>query len=507
MKRWMLLLTLFASPALAAETVCDDGQDNDADSMMDCADADCAKATNCQPSGTAENSDALCSDWVDNDGNGQMDCDDVACFGAGITACLGSFDRKAGTPAPAISRPKATATPAIEASKPETSSTPSEASLKAKDNDGERNDLLCSDGVDNDGDGAIDCADYGCRFDPTVTICQGSPSMRFSIVGNLAQSIDFEDDVIDTRFTKLQLRSFGPIPLIQNSFYLVSMRAEKTPRLTFALFQVPLGGGHYLNLNSGGGGLSNALVVSTAKQLLGDPAYYLYSAFEQGNGAAAELGGPIPFLPAGRFNYRLFAAGGSGRFSGNIGGRYFTYENTNYTYSVGGQLAANLVGFTSRWDSPFLLSPSPTAIAVRLGAKYDQRAQERYPAVNVGLSARHGRFVFMAEDYYKQELNFGSTQNAYNITVGALLLKKKLMAAADFGQFQASDFENPPDQLQTDLRKIRDETQWRAALHYYFRGNIGLLSLIYSDHYLAANEAGKDDEREHRLKLVAQYRF
>ena len=81
------------------------------------------------------------------------------------------------------------------------------------------------------------------------------------------------------------------------------------------------------------------------------------------------------------------------------------------------------------------------------------------------------------------------------------------MAAADFGQFQASDFENPPDQLQTDLRKIRDETQWRAALHYYFRGNIGLLSLIYSDHYLAANEAGKDDEREHRLKLVAQYRF
>ena len=47
-------LTLFASPALAAETVCDDGQDNDADSMMDCADADCAKATNCQPSGPAE---------------------------------------------------------------------------------------------------------------------------------------------------------------------------------------------------------------------------------------------------------------------------------------------------------------------------------------------------------------------------------------------------------------------------------------------------------------------
>ena len=45
-------------------------------------------------------------------------------------------------------------------------------------------------------------------------------------------------------------------------------------------------------------------------------------------------------------------------------------------------------------------------------------------------------------------------------------------------------------------------TRYRcAALHYYFRGNIGLLSLI-SDHYLAANEAGKDNERKHSIKLV-----
>jgi len=331
--------------------------------------------------------------------------------------------------------------------------------------------------------------------------------MRFSIVGNLAQSYDLETQTHDTRFTKMQLRSFGPIPLIANSFYLVSMRAEKTPRLTFALFQVPLGGGHYLNLNSGGGGLSNALIVSTAKQLLGDPAYYLYSAFEQGNGAAAEIGGPVPFMPGGKLKYRLFAAGGSGRFSGNIGGRYFTYENTNYTYSVGGQISANLIGFSSRWDSPFLMVPTATAVGLRIGAKYDQRAQERYPAINAGISARHGRFVISVEDYYKRELNFGSIQNAYNITVGALLWKKKLMAAADFGQFRASEFTNPPEQMQTDLKKIRDEDQWRAALHYYFRGHIGLLSLIYSHHQLAANEAGKSNELKQSIKLVAQYRF
>ena len=500
-----LLLALLSSPVLATETVCNDGQDNDADSMMDCADKDCSADAACQPTGASENSDALCSDWVDNDGNGQMDCDDVACYGAGIVACMGSFDRTAGKPAVVPTAPRASVVGTISAAGSATKSSPSEADLKAADNDGERNDLLCSDGIDNDGDGLVDCADYGCRFDPTVTICQGAPGMRFSIVGNLAQSYDTQADTHDTRFTKLQMRSFGPIPLIQNSFYLVSMRAEKTPRLTFALFQVPLGGGHYLNLNSGGGGLSNALIVSTAKQLLGDPAYYLYSAFEQGNGAAAEIGGPV--LPGVRPKYRLFGAGGSGRFSGNIGGRYFTYENTNYTYSVGGQLAANIIGFTSRWDSPFLMVPTATAVAVRIGAKYDQRAQERYPAVNVGISARHGRFIFMAEDYYKQELNFGSVQNAYNVTFGALLWRKKLMAAVDFGQFLASDFTNPPEVMQTDLKKIRDETQMRAALHYYFRGHIGLLSLIFSDHQLAANEAGKSAEHKQSVKLVAQYRF
>ena len=135
------------SPAWAAETVCDDGHDNDADSMMDCAD----KTANRQLCGAAENSDALCSDWVDNDGNGQMDCDDVACFGAGISVCQGSFERKAGvpvrvaTPAPATAQAPAQQQP---------SSAPSEADLRANDNDGERNDLLCSDGIDNDGDGA-----------------------------------------------------------------------------------------------------------------------------------------------------------------------------------------------------------------------------------------------------------------------------------------------------------------------------------------------------------------
>ena len=41
--------------------------------------------------------------------------------------------------------------------------------------------------------------------------------------------------------------------------------------MTFAMFQVPLGKrGHFLNVNSGGGGLSVALITSTSKLLLLD---------------------------------------------------------------------------------------------------------------------------------------------------------------------------------------------------------------------------------------------
>ena len=98
---------------------------------------------------------------------------------------------------------------------------------------------------------------------------------------------------------------------------------EKTPRLTWAMFQLPVGGGHYININSGGGGLSNALVLSTAKQLLLDPPFYVYSAFEQGNGAAMELGGPMPFLNPGFMRYRIFLRRWERSFCRKRGGALF----------------------------------------------------------------------------------------------------------------------------------------------------------------------------------------
>jgi hypothetical protein len=479
------------------ETNCTDRKDNDGDSMVDCADADCFSRPECKEGGGQENTEQTCSDWIDNDGDGSTDCDDMECTSNDIGHCSGSADKKSGA---GKSADENAAVPALGPGM-----SVEDLIGTGSDLDGERNDMLCSDGIDNDGDGRVDCADFGCKFDPAVNVCHGNPGMRFSIVASIAQLYDLEAKAMDTRFTKLQLRSFGPIYPIENSFYLVSIRAEKTPRFTFAMFQIPIGGGHYMNINSGGGGLSNALVISSSKQLLLDPPYYMYSAFEQGNGAAIEIGGPI--TSNNKLRYRVFGAGGSGRWAGNLGGRYFTYDNDNYTYSAGGQLQINLIGLYSRWDSPFLFTPAAPTLAIAIGGKYDQRAQERYPAANVHIAVRRSRIVVLSEFYMKRELEFGSWQYSYNVTAGFLVLPKRLMVAADFGQYKAGDMDDPPDQVETDIKKQRNETQWRVAAHLYFWQNIGVASVLYSDRKLSPIEDGGEEQRAREIRIVAQYRF
>jgi len=75
--------------ALGAE-VCDDGADNDADGLIDCADPDCIGVGLCGPE--------ICDDGFDNDGDGLLDCFDPDCFGtpacpaAGNDECVGAVD-------------------------------------------------------------------------------------------------------------------------------------------------------------------------------------------------------------------------------------------------------------------------------------------------------------------------------------------------------------------------------------------------------------------------------
>lgn len=497
------------------EMVCNDGKDDDGDTVFDCGDADCKADPACQPDGEREYDEARCSDWVDNDRDGYVDCDDFDCGES--DACKGSWDlAPPAAAAGGVSGGVVTQDGAEYGLRP--GETPEDLMGRGTDADGERDNYTCSDGFDNDNDGRVDCADLGCKLDTAVTVCQGDGDFRFSVVARLSQSAVFtntselqrngEFSRADTQFDAIQMRVLGQLPFIQNSFFLLSMRAERTPRMTFATFQVPLGKkGHYINVNSGGGGLSLELVRSVHKRMLADPAFYVYNAFEQGNGAAVEAGGPID--KKGKFLFRSFVAGGAGRFTGNIGGRFFPDQNHNYTWSAGAQAWMNFVGYYSRWDSPFLYTPAPTTLTVAAGAKYDQRAQERYPAANVQAIFRWRRVVLLAETYAKRELNFKNWQVAYNVQAGVLAVKKRLFFAGDAGQYIATEFQDPPAFLGSDLRRQLREFQYRAAAHVYLWRQVFFATLVFRDRRVEPNEAQGQIgiQTTQDLRLLLTYRW
>lgn len=488
--RSLTIALLFAAPATLAqetarETNCQDGADDDGDSVIDCGDADCKDEQRCQKDGKPENSAERCSDWIDNDDDGALDCDDAEC--QRLPVCQGSWKGPI-------------------------------------DGDGEA-------GGGTDGGNAP----AGSKFSPEVEQADsndgvGFVGVRFGVVASVLQELDINNTkdpndwalTPDTRINLLQLRAFGALPLLEDSFFLINLRGERSPRLTYAMFQVPLGAGHYVNVNSGGGSLSNALIVSTAKQPLLEPAYYMASAFEQGNGAAVEVHGPI--VP-GVLRYRTFAGGGAGFSTGNIGGRRFTFDNFNYTYTLGAQLQWAAMGFYNRFESLYLYKPAQPMLGLSLGAKYDQRQQERYPALHASTTFKMGIFEVTAEEYLKTELNFGAIQNAYNVMGGVLIVPEWLFFAADFGQFWTSEFgalrnltggavqvADPPDTLETELRRQRAETQARAALHFFFWRNNGILSARYALRFLDPPVVGPDQDREelfisHSVWLATQFRF
>jgi hypothetical protein len=520
----------------AVETDCTDGIDNDGDTVYDCGDYDCRDHPACQPDGKPENTNARCSDWIDNDSDGFTDCDDLDC--QGLEVCMGSWDRElAGQQSGGgvVRKPVADTWADLDLT---LGPNEVEEDLQGRggDRDGERTNYFCSDGIDNDGDGYIDCEDLGCRLGTEVTVCQPAGDIRFSVVSRVAQQFGFagpeygdkallpqppsrEPGTVDprsaesrspfnTEFETLQLRVLGQMPFIQNSFFLLSIRAEKTPRLTFATFQIPIKNGHYVNVNSGGGGLSLELVRSVHKRMMVDPAFYVYNAFEQGNGAAIEFGGPLD--KRGKFLYRTFLAGGSGRFAGNVGGTFFPDGNRNFTYSAGAQLHMNLIGYYNRFDSPFLYTIGSTAVTLTIGGKYDQRAQERYPAVNVQSTIRYKRLILLGELYGKREINFKNWQLAYNVQVGFLAIRRRLLLSGDFGQYLSTPFEAPPENLGADLRRQLQELQYRVAAHIYIWRNVFLAQIVWRDRWVERPPSAQipdGTDRRADLRVLLMYRF
>lgn len=497
-----LLFLSFPTLALAQEKLCNDGQDEDGDSVVDCADLDCRADPACQPDGQPEATDARCSDWIDNDQDGATDCDDGDCEAGDVKVCRGSWKGPLEA-AEAAAAPVGGAGAADEIPALGEGMSVDDLIGTGKDVDGERSDEVCADGIDNDYDGATDCADFGCRFDLSVTVCRGNPGLRFSVVGMISHEYDLEEEKNDSRLSRLQLRAFGPMPGIQDSFFIVSMLAERTPRVTFAMFQVPLfGSRHRININSGTAGLSQVNAISIHKQLFIERPN-LFRAMEQFNSAAVEVDGPIS--ADGKLAYRAFAAGGSGRFDGNVGGRNLA-GGENYPWGVGAAFQLNAAGYYNRQDSPFLYVPVPFTLGVVLGAKYDEREQERYLSVNAHVALRYNRFILLLEDYFKREFEFVSDTNAFVAQAGFLVVPKYVMIAAEYGQVNAGEFEKVPADFSGSLRSQRDERQIRGAAHFFVYRNIGVLSAVYTDHHRPEQD-GLRETQEREFKLVGQYRF
>ncbi|MBN2493710.1 MAG: hypothetical protein JXR96_03875 [Deltaproteobacteria bacterium] len=138
------------SPGETTAAACQDGQDNDSDSLTDCDDDDCAGYVFCMP--PVENTASLCSDRADNDRDGDTDCDDTDC-GDLISCAMPTED--------------------VAVNCQDGADNDEDGDTDCDDPDcqgfvfcfegAEDRAALCQDGADNDEDGSTDCDDTDCQ--------------------------------------------------------------------------------------------------------------------------------------------------------------------------------------------------------------------------------------------------------------------------------------------------------------------------------------------------------
>jgi hypothetical protein len=481
--------------APAKEEVCNDKVDNDGDSVLDCGDSDCKDESYCKADGKPEGGNARCSDWIDNDGDGQIDCEDQECKLASVTVCNGSWQGDLeGTGGDGAAH------------------TTNGGEHEAGDSDAPAGNKRLYSGDVEQPDSAEGVGFVGIRFGIVAAVQQLLTSTN-------AQVQDDYTNRIETRFDTLQLRAFGNLPLLEDSFFLLSIAAAQSPRISFALFQFPLGNGHYMNINTGGGTLSTQPLVSVAKLPLLDRPTYFTKPFDQFLDAGVEVNGPVIL---NLLRYRVMAGGGTG-LGGTFGGRLFEDATINPTFTVGGQLWFTPVGIYNRFDSPFLYRPVPQAVALALGTKYEQREAERFPAVHATAVYRHGIFAALGETYSKAELNYGSLQMANYLQLGVLVVPEMFFLAADVGHFMSSDpgmltsvtgikTDGDASTLPNALKRQVNSYQARGALHWFFWRQNGVMSARYSFTQSDAVPLGAQADRKfpvitNEVTLQAQIRF
>ncbi|MFH2011067.1 MAG: DUF4215 domain-containing protein [bacterium] len=163
--------------------VCDNALDDDLDGLLDCADPDCANDPACNPSAVCGNGiveageacddgntvagdgcapnctienipnpETNCSDRVDNDGDGLVDCEDPDC--ANNSWCQAYCGDGFVDPGEQCDDGNTTSGDGCDSS----------CMLEVSPE-------LCSDGIDNDADGLVDCADPDCMNNPACGTC------------------------------------------------------------------------------------------------------------------------------------------------------------------------------------------------------------------------------------------------------------------------------------------------------------------------------------------------
>jgi hypothetical protein len=144
------------NPTENPEVSCQDGVDNDCDGFIDSSDPDCDIPPVCIPT---EDPETSCNDGVDNDCDEAVDCGDSDCSQdpACQTSCGDNADKGACNNTPGCvwegSPKNGTCVDAVACEPTETP------------------EVSCTDGLDNDCNGATDCADANCSGDPA---CQTS---------------------------------------------------------------------------------------------------------------------------------------------------------------------------------------------------------------------------------------------------------------------------------------------------------------------------------------------
>ena len=158
--------------------VCTDGLDNDADGFVDCADSDCSAAEVCQAPG-----EEICTNGIDDDSDLLIDCADSDC--ADHSSCQACAD----TDSDGV------------CNEDEVIGCTDETALNynplATDDDGSCEYLIlveiCYDGLDNDADLLVDCADSDCA---ESEVCKVTPFIDIPNSNLKIKSVDLSSEEV-----------------------------------------------------------------------------------------------------------------------------------------------------------------------------------------------------------------------------------------------------------------------------------------------------------------------